>query len=73
MQEISSKTWDAEVLNSDKPVVVDFYATWCGPCKAIAPILEEMEKEYGNKFKFVKFNAGDKVAFRKLWGFNPCR
>ena len=58
MQEINSKNWEDEVEKSDKPVVVDFYATWCSPCKKVAPILEELEKEFGDKVRFVKFNGG---------------
>ena len=45
---ITSKDFEKEVLQSDKPVIVDFYATWCGPCKMLAPIMEEIEKENTN-------------------------
>ena len=46
---ISDTTFEAEVLHSDKPILVDFWAEWCGPCKMIAPILEEVATEYANK------------------------
>ena len=68
MIEVNSKTWEAEVLNCDKPVVVDFYATWCGPCKQIGPILEELEKTSAGKMKFVKFNAGDETELPLIMG-----
>ena len=45
---ITSQNFEKEVLQSDKPVIVDFYATWCGPCKMLAPIMEEIEQENTN-------------------------
>ena len=53
VQEIVSSEFENEVLNSDKKVLVDFYATWCGPCKIISPIIEEVAKE-NSEVKFVK-------------------
>ena len=54
---ITDDTFEAEVLQSDVPVVVDFWTTWCGPCKMIAPILEEVAEELGDKVKIVKVDV----------------
>jgi thioredoxin 1 len=61
---VTDSTFDEEVIKSDKPVVVDFWATWCGPCKMIAPILEEIATEYDGKVKIAKIDvdANGKVA-----------
>ena len=55
--EVSDANFDAEVLKSDIPVLVDFWAPWCGPCKAIGPVIEEVSKGYEGKIKFVKCNV----------------
>lgn len=59
IMEIGDNNFDAEIVKSDKPAVVDFWAPWCGPCKAIGPILNELAEAYGDKVKFTKCNVDD--------------
>ncbi|MDX9785512.1 MAG: thioredoxin [Desulfobacterales bacterium] len=57
--EIDDASFDSEILQSDKPVLVDFWAPWCGPCRAIGPIVEELAGTYGTQIKFAKCNVDD--------------
>ncbi len=66
--EIDDDSFEMEVLNSEKPVMVDFWAPWCGPCRAIGPIVEELEKAYGDKVKFVKVNVDDNPVTPSKYG-----
>ena len=59
MIQVSDKSFEQDVLKADGPVLVDFWAEWCGPCKQIAPSLEEISKEMGGKLTVVKVNIDD--------------
>ena len=59
---VTDATFEQEVLKSEVPVVVDFFATWCGPCKMLAPILEKVSEELEGKVKFVKIDIDQNAA-----------
>lgn len=66
--EIGDGNFEAEVLQSDVPVLVDFWAPWCGPCRAIAPVIEELSGEYGAKLKVAKCNVDDNPKTPSKYG-----
>ena len=61
MREVSDETFEAEVVRADRPVVVDFWAPWCGPCRVVSPIIDDLAEQHGERVKFLKMNVDDNL------------
>lgn len=68
MLKLTKENFESEVLNSDKPVIVDFWATWCMPCKMIAPIVKELSETYKDRCRVAKLNIDDAMEIATRFG-----
>lgn len=68
MLKIGKNNFEAEVVNSEKPILVDFWADWCGPCRMISPIVEEVSKEYSSTVTFGKINVDEEPELAGQFG-----
>ncbi len=66
--EVTDANFEGEVIKADVPVFVDFWAPWCGPCRMVAPVVEELADEYQGKVKFVKLNTDDNIDTATRFG-----
>jgi len=67
---ITTQTVDTEVIKNDKLTIVDFWAEWCGPCKMIAPVLEELAAKFAGEVKFTRLNGDDNMATAQVYGIH---
>jgi thioredoxin 1 len=65
---VTESSFDQEVIQSDKPVIVDFWAEWCGPCHAVSPVLDKIADERGDELKLVKVNIDEEPALAQKYG-----
>ena len=65
---ITTSQFDAEVLGSETPVIVDFWAEWCGPCRAVSPVLEQIAEERGDELRVVKVNIDEEPELQQRYG-----
>jgi thioredoxin 1 len=68
VREVTDATFEAEVLQAERPVVVDFWAPWCGPCHAITPVLQSLEDEAGERIVFTKLNVDENPVAASRYG-----
>jgi thioredoxin 1 len=68
VSEVTDATFEAEVLKSDVPVVLDFWAEWCPPCRALAPTFEELAKQYSGRVRFLKLNVDENAEVPQRFG-----
>ena len=67
---ITEDNFEKEVLLSDKPVLLDFWAAWCGPCRMLAPVIEEIARQYGDRIKVGKINVDEEVGLAARFGIS---